>query len=131
MNDLASNIGDEIISDPWEFNRRVGVINFAPKLRPLGFKTFSITGSFYESDIPELQEFCEQRPAYHIVSMTSSHWYINRYVPGSRIYRLANGDSNPQLRSHLYLHKGLKLFLEDGSQAALAVIAKINRCNDT
>ena len=130
MKHATSDTIDKFIDDPWEFHRQVGSINFRPLLKPLGLEPFSVTGAFDESDAEELQEFCQSNSGYHIVSLTPSLWYLNRYVPGCRLYLLAEGDANPALRSHLYLNKGLELFLEDGAKAALSVIAKINGSAD-
>ena len=127
----TADIREIVIDDPQEFHRRVGVIVPSPRLKPLGLSPFSFSGAFNGSEVAELLEFCGEDPAYHIVSMPPSGWYVNRYIPGCNVYFLARGDAYPGMKSHLYLHKGLELFLEEGTQAALSIITKIDGSDDT
>ena len=79
----------------------------------LGFDPFSQTGAFQQSETTSLLDFCAQNPEYHIVTYTSDHRYINRYVPDQRVYRLATGDKNPYLVYNPWIDPQRHLIEED------------------
>ncbi|MCX6109871.1 MAG: hypothetical protein NTZ90_09760 [Proteobacteria bacterium] len=87
----------ELIVDGDIFWSKVRSICDNDELLWLGLQPFNMVGGFTWSDGPSLLEFCAAHSEYHIVTYTSENRYVNRYIPGQRIYRLATGDDNPYL----------------------------------
>ena len=71
----------ENIENMVEFSKRVGIIDFAEDVEPLGFKLSSVSATFREEHLESLIAFCNQNPEYHIVTMISPFVYRNKYVP--------------------------------------------------
>lgn len=80
-----------------DFYMKTGIICWYEDLENLGLTPRTVTGTFIAPDVPTLQKFCEQNPQYHIVSTISELKKVNKYLPGNHTYKLANGDSNPDL----------------------------------
>ena len=47
-----------------------------------------VCGFFMVTQIPELLQFCEENPNYHILTMTHPGYYENRYVAEKEVYHL-------------------------------------------
>ena len=95
------------------FHRAVKIIVDRDEILWLGFDPFSQIGSFEQSDIPSLLDFCAKNPDYHIVTYTSDHRYVNRYVSVQRVYKLATGDQNPYLVYNPWIDPDRHLIEED------------------
>jgi hypothetical protein len=54
-------------------------------------------GFFFPSRLNELEQYCANRPQYHIMSMLPSAIKVNKPIPGARFYQLAEGDADPDL----------------------------------
>ena len=108
---------DELLA----FYGRTGLIYSFSELMRLGFAKDDVTGAFRSDRIAELLEYCAKRPAFHVITMTQSGRYENRYVPGKKVYYLADGDKNPYLVLNLFLQKSPDLFAEEGLAKALAM----------
>ena len=113
----------EVTDDCHAFFIQTGTLCYYEEVEALGFKTFDVIGHFMGSDAGKLVEFCKDHPNYHIVTVTRSGYYENRYVPDQSLYYLANGDPNPHLVLNLFLHKNPELFAEEGLAKALAMIS--------
>ena len=116
----------EVTDDCHAFFERTGTLRYYEDVEALGFETFDVIGHFMGSRAEELVGFCTDQPNYHIVTVTRSGYYENRYVPGQSLYYLANGDSNPNLVLNIFLHKHPELFAEEGLAKALAIIAQVD-----
>ena len=103
----------ELILDAEAFHKAVRIIVDRDEILWLGFDPFSQIGSFRQRDVPSLLEFCVNNPEYHIVTYTSGHRYVNRYVPDQRVYMLATGDKNPYLAHNPWIDPMHHLIEED------------------
>jgi hypothetical protein len=56
-----------------------------------------VAGLFSWQDLPSLGEFVQQHPSYHIVSIPHGGLNVNHLVRTARLFRLADGDSDPSL----------------------------------
>ena len=126
MGATAKEFAPEIIEDIPTFNRRVGMISFSHKLIPLGFHLKMSDGLFDESHLDELLDFCKQNKNYHIVTITGDFHYTNRFIPGYRFYKLAKGDSNPNLVLDPCHRKSPHIFVEELNEKIAAIVAKLN-----
>ena len=120
----------EIIENMVEFSKRVGMIDFAEDVEPLGFKLVSVTATFGDREIESLISFCNENPQYHIVTEISSFVYRNKYVPEGDCWHIADGDANPNLLRHPYLNSSFELYLEDIQQKLAAKITEIYRSHN-
>ena len=114
-----------LIVDGDEFYNRVGLVWDYYELEWLGFKPFDYNGNFDSDDLPQLLEFCQLNPEYHIVSGFKGGRKINKLVPDARCYWLANGDKDPTLIHNFLLDPNLPLVVEDAITAAAAVLRDI------
>jgi hypothetical protein len=114
-----------LIVDTNEFYDRVGLVWNYYELEWLGFKPFDYSGNFDLDDLPQLQEFCQLNPEYHIVSGFPGGRKINKFVPDARCYWIANGDKDPTLMLNFLLNPNLPLIMEDVITAATAVLRDI------
>jgi hypothetical protein len=114
-----------LIVDGDEFYNRVGLVWDYYELEWLGFKPFDYNGNFDLDDLPQLLEFCQLNPDYHIVSGFKGGRKINKLVPDARCYWLANGDKDPTLIHNFLLDPNLPLIVEDAITAAAAVFRDI------
>jgi len=103
----------ELVVESDTFHKAVKIIVDPDELHWLGFDPFSQIGAFQQSDIPSLLDFCQQNPEYHVVTYTSDHRYVNRYVPDQRVYRLATGEKNPYLVYNPWIDPERHLIEED------------------
>jgi hypothetical protein len=120
----------EIIENMIEFSKRVGMIDFAEEIEPLGFRFSSVSATFGRDKIDALMSFCRANPEYHIVTQIAPYVYQNKYVPNHFPYFIANGDANPNLLFHPYLRSSFELFHEDIQQKLATKIAEIYRSNN-
>ena len=81
-----------------EFSRRIGLMTYYVDLEKLGLSPRSAIGTFWPRDIPILLEFCRKNPNYHIVTDVKSGGRVNKYVEGNHMYKLAKGDTDPDLQ---------------------------------
>ena len=114
-----------LIVDGDEFYNRVGLVWDYYELEWLGFKPFDYNGNFDSDDLPQLLEFCQLNPEYHIVSGFRGGRKINKLVPDARCYWLANGDKDPTLIHNFLLDPKVPLIVEDAITAAAAVLRDI------
>jgi len=123
----ASGYGDriELIVDISEFYRRVGLVAYYLELEWLGLVPNFCSGFFWGEDLPQLQQFCRGNPQYHIVSTTSPGRLVNKYVPGAKIYYLADGDRNPNLVLNPLVSPKRALVDEEVVCSALAIINNV------
>ena len=117
----------EVTDDYNAYYLRTGAILYYKKLEWLGFKLDNFSGLFHDQYVAELLTFCKEHPSYHIVTMTMSGYYENRYVPDKRVYHLAEGDKNPNLVLNVFLNTRPELFMEEGLAKALAIVSKVDR----
>jgi hypothetical protein len=113
MGAVANQNRVELILDAKTFHRAVKIIVDQEEVRWLGFDPFSQTGSFHPEDVPGILAFCAKNPEYHIVTYTSDHHYVNRYVQGQKSYMLATGDKNPYLVHNPWLDPNHHLIEDD------------------
>ncbi len=113
MGAVANKEHVELILDSGAFHKAVSIIVDRDEILWLGFDPFSQIGMFQSSDTPSLQDFCEKNPEYHIVTYTSGHRYVNRFVPDQRVYMLATGDKNPYLVHNPWIDPMHHLIEED------------------
>jgi hypothetical protein len=78
-----------------DFRLRVGRLTIK-ETWDLGFQSKDNFGSFIESELASIQQFCVDNPDFHIVTRTGD-FYVNRVVEGSNAYWLADGDKSPDL----------------------------------
>jgi hypothetical protein len=121
----------EITDDYQYFKSRVGLVDFYQDLEFLGFEMFGYSGVFFPDQVPELTDFIAQNSEYHIVTITASGRYENRFVPGKRLYLLASGDKNPNLVMYEFLRKSPALFVEEGFAQALAILAQVDGSDES
>ncbi len=117
----------EVIENMVDFTERVGMINFAEEVAPLGFNLSSVTATFREKHLDLLLAFCNKNPKYHIVTMISPFVYRNKFVPNGFPWFIADGDANPNLLRHPFFNSSLELYREDSQQKLAAKIAEIDR----
>lgn len=86
------------IEDRWEFLRKVSFLTI------LEFDEYELsispdcgTGHFDYTSLPQLLEFCQSHPEFHIISMPEHGVYINSCIPGSDLFLLGEGDCDPNL----------------------------------
>ena len=113
MSAVANSERVELAVESEVFHRAVKIIIDRDEILWLGFDPFSQIGTFQQSDIPSLLDFCAKNPEYHIVTYTSGHRYVNRYVPDQRVYKLATGDKNPYLVYNPWIDSERHLVEED------------------
>ena len=113
MSAVANSERVELTVDSEVFHRAVKIIIDRDEILWLGFDPFSQIGTFQQSDTPSLLDFCAKNPEYHIVTYTSGHRYVNRYVPEQRVYKLATGDKNPYLVYNPWIDPERHLIEED------------------
>ena len=87
----------ELIVNYDEFYRRVGLVTNYYDLEWLGFSGHDFAGSFNSCHLPQLLTFCDQNPDHHIVSVVAPGRYVNKFVKGSRSYKLADKDKDPSI----------------------------------
>ena len=116
----------ELTDDYRVFYERTGLLNYYQDLESLGFHMFSFSGHFMASQVPLLLDFCDKNRCYHVITITESGRYENRYVPDKRVYYLGDGDKDPNLVLYLFLHKNPELFAEEGFAQALAMFSKVD-----
>ena len=115
----------ELIVNYDEFYRRVGLVTNYYDLEWLGFSGHDFAGSFNSCHLPQLLTFCDQNPDHHIVSVVEPGRYVNKFVKGSRSYKLADKDKDPSIILNHLLDPKWPLVVEDGIRAALAEIRDI------
>ena len=120
----------EIIESRLKFSKRVGMIDFARDVEPLGFKLSSVSAIFGEKELKALIRFCDENPDYHIVSYVGPYIYRNKYIPRCFPYFLAHGDANQNLLCHPYHNGSYELYHEDIQQKLAAKITEIYRSNN-
>jgi hypothetical protein len=95
---MGSVMPKEIFFDEHEtFRKRVGLMDRADDFLGLQIQPPYAAGIFDWRDLPKLEAFIRQDPTYHIVSIPRSGISVNRVVPTSRLYHLADGDADPSL----------------------------------
>ncbi len=96
-----------------EFFQRVKTISDYYRLWDMGFRTQSIAGMFFPTDVPELLAFCEEDPRYHLTSALPGGIIVNRYDTRGGCHKLAEGDNDPDytLNSIYALQMVLPMFL--------------------
>ena len=106
-----------------EFYAITGLIyNFMDLIR-LGFsRDHTFSGLFIAADVPMLLDYCERNPTFHLITVTGSGRYENRYIAGERFYYLANADKDPCLVLDLLLYKSEDEFMREGFARALAIV---------
>ena len=114
----------EVMTSSAAFHRRTGLIGDYREIEWLGFELSNYVGIFMEEDLPELLEFCEANPEYHIVTCTDPGRNVNRYIPGKKIYHLADGDKNPNLVLNWLLDEKRPLIDEDLRREVLAMLSE-------
>jgi hypothetical protein len=113
----------ELIVDVHEFYARVKIVHPHTELEPLGLQPDSISGMFFDSSVEQLVEFCARNPTYHIVTSLGEGRNINKFVPGQRVYSLAQGDKNPCLMLSTIADPKRALVYEEMVCAALAILS--------
>ncbi len=113
MGAVANINHTELVVKSEDFHKAVKIVVDPNEILWLGFNPFSQTGVFQQSETTLLQNFCAQNPEYHIVTYTSDHRYVNRYVPDQRVYRIATGDKNPYLVYNPWIDPERHLIEED------------------
>ncbi len=80
-----------------EFMERVHPL-FSVDMEEMGLPIVGDTplGFFLPPSLPRLADFCVRNPAYHIVSRHGD-LAVNAAIPGSSLYLLADGCSDPRL----------------------------------
>ena len=81
----------------YEFYCKAGILSSMEELEEIGIEPPDAVGSFRRSRVEELIAFCKENPTYHIVTRINSYLTVNRFVDGDYIFKLANGDNNPNL----------------------------------
>ena len=117
----------ELIDDFDVFYERTGLLYCYKDLESLGFKMFSFAGHFMATSAPALLDFCEKNPCYHIITVTGTGYYENRYIPGKHLYYLGDGDKNPRVVLNHFLNKNLELFAEERFAEALTMLDDVDR----
>jgi hypothetical protein len=103
----------ELMLDAVEFGKLVRIIVDNDELTWLGLEPFGLIGSFRAKDAAKLLEFCDLNQDHHIVTYTSDHRAMNRYVANQRVYMLAMGDKNPYLVLNPWINPMRPLIEED------------------
>ena len=103
----------ELMLDAEEFGKLVRIIVDNDELTWLGLEPFGLIGSFRAKDAPKLLKFCDVNQEHHIVTYTSDHRAMNRYVANQRVYMLALGDKNPYLVLNPWIDPRRPLIEED------------------
>jgi hypothetical protein len=103
----------ELLIEGPDFYDRVKIVCDNDELEWFDLKPFGLTGTFRADEAPALLKFCKSHADYHIVTYTSGDRYVNRYVPGQRVYHLAKGDRNPYLVYNPWIHPRRPLIDED------------------
>jgi len=80
------------------FYCRIGLIRDLYLLQDLGILSDNAIGGFWPSKLPKLVEFCQENPAYHIVSWKDFNLY-NRVSKEADGFYLADGDREPEMES--------------------------------
>jgi hypothetical protein len=111
------------------FYGRTGIICNNEQLEWLDLHPHESFGLFDESQAAVLLDFCANNPQYHIISGTQPGRMENRFVPGQRIYYLADGDDYPHLVLNIFLKKNVFSLAEEMFDAALAIIPDVDRGN--
>ena len=87
----------EYITNSQNFSERTGIINDYDRLIDLGLVPDNMLGMFDGSMVDELRMFCNKHPEYHIVSVLTSNYKLNRCALGGVTFYLADGDSDKRL----------------------------------
>jgi hypothetical protein len=87
----------------------------------------NIGGVYNKSQVGALIEFCKSNLAYHIITSVNPGCLANRYVPGRKIYFLADGDSNGNLVLNIFLKKSAAILTEEMFDEALSMVSDIDR----
>jgi hypothetical protein len=107
-----------------EFYDITGLIYCFMDLIRLGFsRDHTFSGLFIADDVPMLLDYCKRNPTYHLITVTGSGRYENRFIAGERFYYLGNGDKDPDLVLDLLLYKSEAEFMRVGFAKALAIIS--------
>ena len=112
----------ELITSVADFFRRTGIVADYRELEWLGFKLDNYIGIFSKKYLPQLLEFCEANPEYHIVTSTEPGRLVNAYIPGKKTYNLAKGDPSSNLVHNRFLDPRRPLIDEDLTCKALTMI---------
>ena len=117
----------EMVDDFSQFRERTGLLCSLSEVETLGFHVDNIAGTFWESHIPMLLDFCKENPLYHVVTSTRPGRFENKYIPHRNLYILAEGDKNPNLIFDIAHNKNTNLLYEEMFEEALAIRPSINR----
>ena len=115
-----------VIEDSIEFSNRVGIIDWAEDVEPLGFVLSSPSALFPPSKAKALQDFCAKNREYHIVSVVGDYIYRNKYVKGCNTYLLADKDANPNILRHPYINRSFAEYHEELHQKFAAKFTEIH-----
>ena len=115
----------ELIVASEDFNRRVGLINNYYDLEWLGLSGHDFCGAFEFGFLPQLIQFCEDNPEYHLLTCDGPGRLLNRLVQGKSFYKIGNGDTEPALVNNYLLDPQWPLLLEDGISSALTELDNI------
>ena len=117
----------EVTDDLHGFCRRTGILYWYAELEWLGFHLNDVCGTLDNSHREHSEQFCEENPEYHIMTMIAPGGLVNHYVPAKdNLYHLARGDKNPNLVLDVLLHKSVELFIEEGFAEAFAQIPDVD-----
>jgi len=115
----------ELLVSARDFNQRVGLVKDFYELEWLGLSGHDFCGSFGRSCLPQLVQFCDDNPEYHILTCDGPGRYVNRLVADKSFYMIGDGDKNPNLLLNRLLHPHWQVLYEDGVSAALAEMDNI------
>jgi len=113
----------ELMVDINEFYNRTGLIASYLRLIALGFNVEHYGATFRPDRLPDLIEFCESNPEYHILTCMAPGRTVNRYVEGKNLYRLGNGDKNPYLVLNIFVDPARALVAEEMVCSAIAILS--------
>ena len=117
----------EVTDDLHGFYRRTGILYWYTELEWLGFYLNNVGGTFDDSHREQIEQFCEENPEYHIMTVIAPGLLVNHYVPAKdNLYHLARGDKSPNLVLDSLLHKNLELLIEEGLAEAFAMIPDVD-----
>jgi hypothetical protein len=115
----------ELITDSNAFNNRVGLKKNYYDLEWLGLSGHDFCGIFRSRYLPQLIEFCNEHPQYHILTSCGPGRIVNRLVHDRHGYLIGDGDSDPNLVFNHTLSSEWHSLFEDGISSALAELDKI------
>jgi hypothetical protein len=122
MTDVYDEDNWEITDDADMFYERTGLISRFEELLSMGFARDDYSGFFWGGQVDVLLDFCKKNPCYHVITISASGRYENSYIPGKKLYYLADGDQTPNLILDLFLHKSSAEFAKEGLTKAFSII---------